>query len=602
MSKIHHQRQAFSIIMLLFLVLLTSTVYADPRTGPVTPTNSITGTFADDYIGSNGVYLLPSGNIVILSPNWNEDRGAVTCLTPSEYRKGDIRITAENSLVGDSPGDEVGGGVGDVLVILANGNYVVLSPEWGAGPLEVIGGAVTWVNGITCIPAGESTRGAVVSSTNSVVDTKSNFGATPLTNGHYVITTRDLVTWANGETGMVGMLSEENSLVGGSPNAVVPLTNGNYVVAFPNWDNGYPDSVGAVAWGNGNGGTVGQISAANALIGKRQQDHVGEYVIALANGHYVVASPDWSNPNENGVAIEVGAVTWGNGFTGTFGEITPENSIIGLTAQDDIALGGLVALPNGHYLILSPTWGAAMGAVTWADGSGPTTGTVSAENSLVGSTPGDYVGAQESDYIDTQAGITILNNGNYVITSLDWHNGSAASAGAVTWGNGNGGTVGEISPANSLVGSTQDDVVGKSGVFPLTNGNYVVLSYLWDNGAITDAGAATWGNGNNGVVGEVSELNSLVGSTTSERLGYHKMAALTNGHYVVTSTWWDNGELVDAGQSCGEMAMVARWVSFRQTTRSSAQRMILWAGAVLLRCRTATMSSNRIVGLIMQGR
>ena len=54
----------------------------------------------------------------------------------------------------------------------------------------------------------------------------------------------------------------------------------------------------------------------------------------------------------------------------------------------------------------------------------------------------------------------------------------------------------------------------------LTNGNYVVCSSYWDNGAATDAGAVTWGSGTAGVSGVVSSANSLVGSTANDRVGY----------------------------------------------------------------------------------
>ncbi len=61
-----------------------------------------------------------------------------------------------------------------------------------------------------------------------------------------------------------------------------------------------------------------------------------------------------------------------------------------------------------------------------------------------------------------------------------------------------------VSAANSLVGSTANDQVGIGGVTALTNGNYVVSSPHWDNGAATDAGAVTWGSGTTGVSGAVS--------------------------------------------------------------------------------------------------
>ena len=56
--------------------------------------------------------------------------------------------------------------------------------------------------------------------------------------------------------------------------------------------------------------------------------------------------------------------------------------------------------------------------------------------------------------------MTVLSNGNYVVRSPDWDNGAAADAGAVTWGSGTTGITGTVSAANSLVGSTAGDQVG----------------------------------------------------------------------------------------------------------------------------------------------
>ncbi len=53
----------------------------------------------------------------------------------------------------------------------------------------------------------------------------------------------------------------------------------------------------------------------------------------------------------------------------------------------------------------------------------------------------------------------------------------------------------------------------------LTNGNYVVSSPYWDNGAATDAGAVTWCSGTTGCTGAVSASNSLVGSTANDQVG-----------------------------------------------------------------------------------
>jgi hypothetical protein len=68
-------------------------------------------------------------------------------------------------------------------------------------------------------------------------------------------------------------------------------------------------------------------------------------------------------------------------------------------------------------------------------------------------------------------------------------------AGAVTWENGIGGITGVVSALNSLVGTTASDQVGYGGVTALSNGNYVVRSPAWDNGPVVSAGAVTWGVG-----------------------------------------------------------------------------------------------------------
>ena len=97
---------------------------------------------------------------------------------------------------------------------------------------------------------------------------------------------------------------------------------------------------------------------------------------------------------------------------------------------------------------------------------------------------------------------------------------ATTDVGAVTWGNGTTGVSGAVFAANSLVGSTSCDQVGISGVTALTNGNYVVASKYWDNGAAANAGAVTWGNGTTGVTAaRFQPANSLVGSTANDEVG-----------------------------------------------------------------------------------
>jgi hypothetical protein len=95
-----------------------------------------------------------------------------------------------------------------------------------------------------------------------------------------------------------------------------------------------------------------------------------------------------------------------------------------------------------------------------------------------------------------------------VVSSFFWN----GYRGAATWGDGTIGITGVVEASNSLVGSSPNDRVGYGtngydGVTALSNGNYVVGSPNWDG----NRGAATWGDGTIGIIGPVSDQNSLVG-------------------------------------------------------------------------------------------
>jgi hypothetical protein len=158
------------------------------------------------------------------------------------------------------------------------------------------------------------------------------------------------------------------------------------------------------------------------------------------------------------------------------------------------------------------------------------------------------MGPKANDNVGSQ--VIALTNGNYVVASPSWSNGAADGAGAATWGNGATGVKGFVSTSNSLVGSIAKDAVG-TGVTALSNGNYVVSSPTWDNGAVVDAGAATWRSGGSGLGDVVSAANSLVGAKIGDDVGTSVMA-LSSGSYVVTSPHWHNGAMVDAGAATWE--------------------------------------------------
>lgn len=511
----------------------------------------------------NQILILSNGNVVVTKP-WANLTGATHAGAVYLYNGLTGAIISlvtgsqNNDLVGGVPtsGSEPPQSDLGVIALKGNNNFVVRSPNWANGSSSRAGTA-TWGNGST----GFISQGPV-SPSNSLVGTNTGDlvsdpnvysiynGIIPLANGNYVVTSPDwngakgAATFGNGSTGITGPVTSSNSIVGvNGPDAVAEsgvfaLTNGNYIVASVGWNH----STGAVTWGNGTTGTSGQVSNGNSLVGQNPYDEIGNFAVPLSNGHYVVGSQGWS-----GTASGAGAVAWGDGTRGTFGPVTTANSIYGTNPLDNVSSGGIYPLPNGNYVVVSSTWNSSRGAVTWGNGTGPTSAAVSSSNSMVGTVPradpnyGDRVG---------YPGIAVLSNGNYVISSYSWNYQNQPFAGAATWCSGTKSSSGVVGPSNSLVGAHAYDQVSYTidtlSIYALSNGNYVVGSPTWANGTTAMAGAATFGNGATGVSGFVSADNSLVGTTGGDQVAL-MVTPLPNGHYVVGSPNWNNGAISDAG-------------------------------------------------------
>jgi hypothetical protein len=454
------------------------------------------------------VTVLPNGNFVVTDPFYDlptgeSEVGAVYLYSPS----GALLST----LTGTHDQDNAGSGG---VAIVGNGNFVVCSPHWANGDLQRAGA----------------------------------------------------VTWGSGVTGISGMVSGSNSLVGGGAmdqvgsvppqgSAVTVLTNGNYVVSDPAW--GGSSARGAVIWGDGATGTSGTVSSANSLVGASNNDQIGKYgVEILKNGNYAVRSPDW----DNGAIIDAGAVTWGNGATGTSGVVGPAISLVGSSRADRIGAGdsfwpGVTALSNGNFVVLSPSWEngsvADAGAVTWVSGATGLAGPVTSSNSLVGSTSLDF-----RDWVS----IRELSNGHYVVCFPSWDYGPIPDAGAAMWCNGNAGPTGPITATVALVGTVSGGLVGYGGITPLTHGNYVVCSPSYSFNGLNQAGAVTWCNGAaeaTGRTGPVTGANSLIGAKKNDQVGLDGATALSNGNYVVISSFASNGNVTAAG--------AVTWCSGRST-------------------------------------
>ncbi|NOV29501.1 YDG domain-containing protein [Methylomonas sp. ZR1] len=512
--------------------------------------NSLVGSHAGDQVGSGGAsYLGQDPGYMVLSPLWNGSAGAVTFWNATATKTG--TLGSANSLVGTTANDHVGGGG----ILLKDGYYLVLSPDWDNGG-ATDAGAVTW---------GSKTSGVsgAVGAGNSLVGSTANDG------------------------------------VGSDANNIIDVGVADYVVLTPTWDNGGNADAGAASWGSFGSGVSGAISSSNSLIGSHTNDRVGSGgVVTAFNGvdtannwtytyFYGVISPHWDSDR--------GAVTFGAEASGIQGTVGSGNSLVGDTAADQVGSGGVKAgqytelTYNGstwsgtrtaYYLVISPNWSdggnANVGAVTKTAAATGITGSISSANSLIGGTAGDQIGS---------GGVTLLpydwTTGSgvgqkqyhldyYSIASPYWDNGATADAGAVTWGSVTT-TAGAASPltgnasaANSLVGTYANDRVGSGGVVALpaeynnaTRVGYVVISPNWGNGTDTQLGAVTWGSRLTGALGAVSSSNSLIGATSGDQVGSGGVTVLTNGYdpingvssynYLVLSPHWHSGANADAG-------------------------------------------------------
>jgi hypothetical protein len=139
--------------------------------------------------------------------------------------------------------------------------------------------------------------------------------------------------------------------------------------------------------------------------------------------------------------------------------------------------------------------------------------------------------------------ITVLPNGNYVITDQNYSEGGINNIGAVYLYNGSTNAL-----ISTLKGSTANDRVGTT-IRTMSNRNFVVGSPNWSNCSAISARAATFSNGVTGLNGAVSSSNSLVGSTANDGVGVN-ISFLVNGNYVVSSPWWANGSLPYGFEFC----------------------------------------------------
>jgi len=275
------------------------------------------------------------------------------------------------------------------------------------------------------------------------------------------------------------------------------------------------------------GGTIDLLGRDIVLAGAHA-DASGESgggVIHVGGGRH---GDDASLPNAQTVQVlasttlEASAATTGNG-----GQVIvwadDTNAFAGqVTARGgtDGGDGGFVEVSAGGELTYSGTVDA--GAATGQAG----TLLLDPQNLVISNAPPAGV-APQFPLIDphpTAGGkfgdtVQVLGNGNVVVTNPNDDLGGS-NAGAVYLFDGQTGSL-----LGALVGSHSGDQVGLGGsLTALADGNYVVVSPFWANGSAGAAGAVTLVSGSTGLTltggaSTISPNNSLVGSQTNDNVG-----------------------------------------------------------------------------------
>ena len=572
------------------------------------------------FIGGASVTLLANGNYVV--GNSSYDFGGATDSGFAAWCSGTSASPVGypgyyNCLYGSSQYQQVGSDV----TALANGNFVVRSARPASWDNQYYYGAVTWASGTGNtygqVHTGNSLYG------NYRYDNVGGGGIYALPNGNYVVCSPDC-DWAGyqypdnyySRGGVVNCLSGTQSSAGtptgynhirGSYNylyagqqgyryigeaagsgGITVMPDSSFIILSPQVYNSSYGSVGAITWANGNMSLPNNtINSGNSLVGGSFVALWSVSVRPLPSGY--VAFGTYQLNNYTGAQWMYCCA----GMSGTFTIGTGASwGIAGNNQNDYVGNGAMTILPNGNFVFQSPYASSSAGAITWHHGSSYSTpnGYLSTGNSLMGYSSGDLnnasvgvlsngnytvqntgwnagrgfvllgvsnapitgyfsssvalVGSSTNDYLRV---IATLSNGDYIVGSPNWDNGASADVGSLTYCSGSAVRSGTLSSVNALVGASAGDQIGNGGVLPMPGGGFVLGSTLAKVAGVTNAGSVIWVANSGAFTGTLAATNGLTGSSTGDQVGSGGLLPLTNGLCVVRSPYWNNGILKQAG-------------------------------------------------------
>src|SRR5438034_1130684 len=305
--------------------------------------------------------------------------------------------------------------------------------------------------------------------------------------------------------------------------SITALPNGNFVIASPSADEGGIVSACSVRLVNGTtGAPIG-----SAIVGNAASDSLGSGgVTALPNGNFVIASPE----DDEGGIVDAGSVRLVDGTTGA----PIGSAIVGNAASDSLGSGGVTALPNGNFVIASPSEDA--GGIVNAGSVRLVSGTTGAPIgiAIVGDVAGDFLGSG-----DGSGGITALPNGDFVIASPGDDVGGIVDAGSVRLAN----ATRRASVVSAIVGNAACDTLGSGGITALPNGNFVIVSHIEDVGGIVNAGSVRLVDGTTGApIG-----SAITGGVNGDVSGALVTPSAAGNFFILGLPLWNKNGIVDSG-------------------------------------------------------
>ncbi|MEM6746099.1 MAG: hypothetical protein AAF608_01625 [Pseudomonadota bacterium] len=407
-----------------------------------------------DELGSNGVFALSNGNVVILSAD--DDVGGVN-------DAGSIILVdgATGAVLVQVAGTDAGDVIGRQFAELTNGNFIVGNLfDDDAG---VNDGSVFLIDSANGNIVAEI-RGADVGATGLGQDVAA------LDNGNFVVGASGSDSGGLVDNGFVGLFDGDTGALIASTtgdddgdnfgNFLLSLSGGGYMATnFADNIGGEPD-VGSVIIFDSAGSELARITGddANDFFGGNIRDQ-----LVLANGNIAILSEG----DDVGGAIDAGSVTLIDGTT--FAEITR----VQFDNDGDLDDGNIIGLPNGNLVIL-----AIDDEVNGVERAGSMTLVDGADGSIIVQIAGASTGEFSS------IGSSSIDNDHFILASpLEAIDGAPAAGSLRVIDAATGEVVAQFS------GDNQNDFF-PAAFAPLEGGGFVAGSEFDDVNGLVDAGSA----------------------------------------------------------------------------------------------------------------